>query len=169
LAASSVSLGSSISDVSQSVFTAADRNGDRQLSASEFTTFLNALIGNLSGRKTTGGLGSAATAIVKPAASPSTGYAEIPGFAFGKLINLSYVNDKYTPALRVFSRAIHAESLPPVSSSLASIVSYAQANGFPNAKAIGKDVIDFGDGHGEIDVITDVGGPHSTWWFHNQR
>jgi hypothetical protein len=168
LAASSVSLGSFIAGISQSVFTALDRNGDRRLSADEFTVFLNKLVGQPTGGNSTGDLGSAATAVVTFAAPTSTGYAAIPGFDFGKLTDLRHVNDKYTPAVRAFSQAISAGSLPPVSSSLPSIVSYAQANGFPDAKVVGRDTIDFGDGHGAIDVITTVGQPGANWWFHNQ-
>ena len=98
----------------------------------------------------------------------SADYAEIPGFDFGKLTDLTHINAKYPPAVRAFSMAIKAESLSPASSSLSSIVSYARGNGFPNAKVAGSDTIDFGDGAGPIDVITDVGGPGAHWWFHNQ-
>ena len=67
-----------------------------------------------------------------------------------------------------FSRAIAAGNLPSVSGSLPAIVAYAQANGFPDAKVVKDDSIDFGDGHGAIDVITSVGGPDANWWFNNQ-
>ncbi len=93
-------------------------------------------------------------------------FTPVPGFDFGKLQDLTHVNDKYTPAVRAFSQAIGG--LPPVSSSLPAIVDYAKSHGFPKAQVTGADTIDFGDGHGKIDVITDVGGPRSNWWFNNQ-
>ena len=34
-------------------------------------------------------------------------------------------------------------------------------SGYPNAKVTGKDSIDFGDGAGDIDVLTSEG----TWWW----
>lgn len=173
-------VGSLSPDVSRSLFKAVDRNGDRQISVGEFTAFLNRFIGELTGGHSTGGLGSAAPAIGKPVgttpmASPLAptgaaggGYAQIPGFDFGKLTDITHDTAKYTPAVRAFSRAIAAGNLPSVSSSLPAIVAYAQANGFPDAKVVKDDSIDFGDGHGAIDVITSVGGPDANWWFNNQ-
>jgi hypothetical protein len=159
------SVGGLSPDVAQSIFQAVDRNGDQQVSLSEFTAFLNRLAGELTGAQTTGDTSSAATTIAKAAATTSTGYAPIQGFDFAKITDVAHVNGKYTEALRAFSQALYAGNLPPVSSSLASIVSYAQANGFPEAKTIGKDVINFGDGYGDVDVIVDVGGTNASWAF----
>lgn len=56
-------VGSLSPGVSKSLFTAVDRNGDQQLSVGEFTAFLDRLVGELTGGHSTGGLGSAATAV----------------------------------------------------------------------------------------------------------
>ena len=172
VAVTHVSSGSLVPGLSQLLFSAADRNGDQKISSDEFAAFLSKFVGEVTGRNSTGDLGSAATAVVAaPLASSlasTADYTEIPGFDFGKLTDLTHVNAKYTPAVRAFSMAIKAASLPPASSSLSSIVSYARGNGFPNARVAGSDTIDFGDGAGPIDVITDVGGPGAHWWFNNQ-
>jgi hypothetical protein len=171
--------------VSNSLFTTVDRNGDGQLTAGEFTEFLNTLIGNLSGGHSTGGLGSAATAIAQPAGTapiatqlPSSpaqagaageAYANIPGFDFGKLSNPAYSSAKYTPAVRVFSAAIAAGNLQPGTESLGAIVAYAKAHGFDKAAVTGGDSIDFGDGAGAIDVVTNSkSGRDMGWWFNGQ-
>jgi hypothetical protein len=178
-------MGSLTPSVSKSLFTAVDRNGDQQLSVGEFTAFLDRLVGDLTGGHSTGGLGSAATAIGKsvgatPLASPPTspladtgaaegGYANIPGFDFTKLNNPAHVNEKYSPAVRVFSQAIAAGNLQPGTESLASIVTYAKAHGFDKAAVVGGDSIDFGDGAGAIDVVTNSKSGHDMgWWFNNQ-
>ena len=171
-------------DVSRSLFKAIDRNGDQQLSIDEFASFLNRLAGTLAGGQSTGGLGSAATAIAasaatappaRPAAPPAhaaaagDGYAPIPGFDLGKLMNSTHENPKYSPAVRVFSQAICAGNLQPGAAGLQSIVAYAQARGFGDAKVVGDDRIDFGDGVGPVDVITSAqSGVNMGWWFNNQ-
>ena len=47
------------------------------------------------------------------------------------------------------------------STGLQQIVDYVKQNGYPNATVTGKDSIDFGDGYGDIDVLTSEG----TWWW----
>lgn len=95
-----------------------------------------------------------------PAAAPTL--APIQGFDTTKLQNPGYVDDKYTAALRDFSGYLGSGG--QVSrNNLGGAVSYAQANGFPNAKVVGDDKIDFGDGRGPIDVITSGG----QIWFAN--
>ena len=181
-------VGSLSPDVSRSVFTAIDRNGDQQLSVGEFTAFLDRRVGGLTGGHPTGGLGSAATAIgtsadttpqatllatsqappQAQAAAEEGGYAQIPGFDFGKLADSTHTSAKYTPAVRVFSQAIAAGNLQPGAEGLARVVEYAKAHGFANASAEG-DSIDFGDGHGPIDAIRNFkSGREMGWWFNNQ-
>jgi hypothetical protein len=48
---------------SRSPVKAVDRSGDQQPSLGEFTSVLNRLVGELTGGHSTGGLGSAATAV----------------------------------------------------------------------------------------------------------
>ncbi len=113
------------------------------------------------------------TAPTGPTTTPPSGppgtYANIPGFDLGKLQDPTHQNSKYTPAVRAFSQAIGSGNLPPTSASLPAVVAYAQSHGFPNAKVTGSDSIDYGDGWGPIDVITDVGGPGAGWWFANNE
>ena len=94
-------------------------------------------------------------------------FAPVPGFDTAKLNNLAHVNDKYSPAVRVFSRGLAALGLDAVTSrgNLTPMVDYAKLNGFPEAKTVSDDQIDFGDGKGPIDCITASG----TWWFQNQK
>jgi len=75
------------------------------------------------------------------------------------------VNDKYTLAVRHFAAA--KEGKPPTTASLEAIAADARAGNFPNAKVTGDDTIDYGDGYGEIDVITSVGTAGAGWAFQN--
>ena len=51
------------------------------------------------------------------------------------------------------------------SDGLQQIVDAVKQNGYPNAKVTGKDSIDFGDGSGDIDVLTSDG----MWWWGPQN
>lgn len=83
-------------------------------------------------------------------------YADVPGFDTSKINDPTHVNDKYTPALRVFSQGLSA-GVPIQRGNLSSQVSWAQGHGFPNARQVGDDSIDYGDGHGPIDIIRSDG------------
>lgn len=89
-----------------------------------------------------------------PAATgPQAGsFGEVPGFDISKINDLTHVNDKYSPALRVFSQGV-AAGVPLTRGDLSAQVQWAKSHGFPNAKQVGDDSIDYGDGHGPIDVI----------------
>jgi hypothetical protein len=91
-------------------------------------------------------------------------HAPIQGFDFGKLSGTTPYEsaEKYSDAVRVFSRGLGA-GVPLGRNNLGPMVSFAQANGFPNARAVGDDKIDFGDGAGPIDVWTSADQP----WFQN--
>lgn len=166
---------SGLSEVVKRTMSEVDTNHDGQLSSSEFGTFLTRLLEGLSKAKPTNAssaAGSTTTALfssaIKAATSDTPGaYFNVPGFELSKLQNTEHVNTKYTPAVRVFSQAVAAGSLKSVTDSLADIVTYAQNNGFPDAKVHSADAIDFGDGYGPIDTIVDVGSPNAHWWFHN--
>jgi len=174
LAGTVSSLNAGVSEVSQSLFDALDKNGDQRISMDEFRNLLDVLIGDTGRPKKSGALGPGATAAKapEPAARPAAataadtapaGFAPIQGFDFGKLTNLSYQSPKYSPAVRAFSEALFALKPDAASSrdNLGSIVDYVKQRGFPNAAAVGDDKIDFGDGVGPIDVITSS----QQWWF----
>jgi hypothetical protein len=145
-----------------------DTNKDGALSKAEFGTFLTTLLDSLAQPATlptfpASSVASAPLVARTPAASST--YNPVQGFVLSKLEDPTHVTEKYSAAVRVFSRAIGG--LSPKTESLPAIAAFAQANGFPNAKVTGDDTIDFGDGYGSIDVITDVGGPNANWWFNN--
>lgn len=106
--------------------------------------------------------------VTPPPSSSADPFFDVPGFDPTKLRDLNYSSPKYSPAVRIFAQALGSMGLPPTSESLQRIVDYARSRGFPNARVTGNDTIDFGDGYGPIDVITDVGGPGAGWWFNNQ-
>jgi len=101
-----------------------------------------------------------APAAPAPAAAPT--YAQVQGFDAAKMADPNYSSAKYTPAAREFAAAqgagtaIGRNNLDPM-------VAHAQANGFPNARVVGDDKIDYGDGNGPIDVIQSNG----SVWFQN--
>ena len=82
------------------------------------------------------------------------------GFDYGKLNDPSHTTPKY-----VFARATQNVNLAwdrlSRSAGLQDIVDYVKQNGYPNATVTGKDSIDFGDGYGDIDVLTGEG----AWWW----
>lgn len=142
------------------LFTGADNNRDGHLSATEFQTFLEGLLKQINTRQTTG-LGSAASA-AKLGASRS--YQGMMGFDYVKLNTPSHTTPKY-----VFARATQDIELgwdrPSRSAGLQQIVDNVKQNGYPEARVIGDDTIDFGDGAGEIDVLTGDG----QWWWGPKR
>ena len=146
----------------QRTMAAADVDGNGQLSKDEFSSFFTTLLEGLAGKTSAG---SAVNANVTAADEPLV-FAPVPGFDTGKINDPLKNNEKYTPALRVFSRGLAALGLDAAVSrgNLQPLVDYAKQRGFPNAKTVSDDKIDFGDGRGGIDVIT-AGG---TWWFQNQ-
>lgn len=176
------SIGSNVQlqNLIQNTMTAADLDKNGQLSQDEFASFFTALLQGISAKTTAGttvssnttALTSSITAIKSTLNTPlsstdPSAYAPVPGFDLNKIRNLDHVNDKYTAAVRVFSRGLAALGLDAVSSrgNLQPMADFAKDNGFPDAKTVSDDQIDFGDGHGPIDVITVAG----TWWFQNQK
>lgn len=97
-----------------------------------------------------------------PVAQTPTTYGSVQGFDTGKINNPGHVNDKYTAALRAFAGGL-GSGVQIGRSNLQGMVDYAKRNGFPNAKAVGDDHIDYGDGKGPIDVIQSNG----SVWFQN--
>jgi hypothetical protein len=151
-----------IGQLVQRLITVADRNNDGQLSTSEFGSFLTSLISAPTTAATDLKGTGAATAHVAATAAP---FNEISGFVLSKIQDPTHVTQKYSAALRAFSQAI--AGLKPTPESLPAIVTFAKANGFPDAKITKSDSIDFGDGTGAVDVIVDVDGPNASWSFQN--
>ncbi len=90
-----------------------------------------------------------------PAAPPK--YGVVPGFDTAKFATPSTdPGSKYTKAAATYSLAIGA-GVAFDRGNLDPLVAFAKANGFANAKAVGDDKIDFGDGWGPIDVIRSDG------------
>ena len=148
-----------VSVLASAIFKRVDANSDGKLSGSEFQSFLQDLIGKVGDG--TPGLGSAASAIATGSltAQPRS-YQPMLGFDYVKLNDPSHTTPKY-----VFARATQDVPLAwdraSRSGGLQQIVDTVKQNGYPDAKVTGKDSIDFGDGNGDIDVLTSEG----TWWW----
>jgi hypothetical protein len=101
-----------------------------------------------------------------PPIGPSSGPSVAPGAHAGQKVTLlgfdsSKLEDpgsggaagsKYSPAAKTFYNGLK-QDVGLQRGGLGNMVLYAQGNGFPNAKAVGDDKIDFGDGNGPVDVI----------------
>ena len=149
----------SISVLASAIFKRVDANGDGKLDGTEFQSFLKNLIGDVG--NSTPGLGSEASALAPQTLSAEPrAYQPMMGFDYTKLNDPSHTTPKY-----VFARATQDVNLPwdraSRSAGLQQIVDTVKQNGYPNAKVTGKDSIDFGDGAGDIDVLTSDG----AWWW----
>ncbi len=78
------------------------------------------------------------------------------GFDPGKL-NSDYSNTKYSPAAKFTAQA--SQMMPIQRGNLQDFVGLAQSQGFKDAKLVGDDKVDFGDGNGPIDIIRADGQP----------
>jgi hypothetical protein len=148
-----------ISVLASAIFKRVDTNGDGKLNGSEFQTFLQSLVGQV--EDGTQGLGSEAAAVSPGSlAAPPRSYQPMLGFDYVKLNTPDHSTPKY-----VFARATQDVNLAwdraSRSAGLQQIVDTVKQNGYPNAKVTGKDSIDFGDGAGDIDVLTGDG----AWWW----
>ena len=150
-----------LSDLAAQLFKRVDTDSNGHLSADEFKSFLDSLI-NKVGSARTAGLGSAASAAKALAlgeASPRV-YQPMLGFDYVKLNTPAHTTPKY-----VFARATQdldfAFDRLSRSSGLQRVADYAKANGYPNTTVIGDDKMNFGDGMGDVDVLTGDG----QWWW----
>jgi hypothetical protein len=149
-----------ISVLANAIFKRVDTNGDGKLNVAEFQSFLENLIGKAG--SATNGLGTQASAGAAPqsAAADAHAYQPMMGFDYVKLNTMTHTTPKY-----VFARATQDVNLAwdraSRSAGLQQIVDNVKQNGYPDAKVTGKDSIDFGDGNGDIDVLTSEG----TWWW----
>lgn len=149
----------SISALAGTIFKRVDANGDGKLDGTEFQSFLQNLIGDLGSG--TQGLGSEASALApRTLSAEPRAYQPMMGFDYTKLNDPTHTTPKY-----VFARATQDVNLAwdraSRSAGLQQIVDAVKQNGYPNATVTGKDSIDFGDGNGDIDVLTSDG----MWWW----
>jgi hypothetical protein len=91
-------------------------------------------------------------------------YAPIQGFDFEKLSGAKPYDsaEKYSDSVRAFSQYLGGGG-KVARNDLGGLTEWLQANGFGNARAVGDDKVDFGDGRGPIDIITSSGDV----WFQN--
>lgn len=148
-----------VSALASTLFKRVDANSDGRLSGTEFQSFLEKLLGRV-GNPQTPGLGTAAAAASPRSAVAARGYQPMLGFDYVKLNTMTHTTPKY-----VFARATQEVDLAwdraSRSAGLQQIVDNVKQNGYANAKVTGDDTIDFGDGMGDIDVLT---GDGSWWW-----
>jgi hypothetical protein len=83
-------------------------------------------------------------------------YGNVPGFDTNKLKDTTHQNDKYIPSVRTLSQYVGSGG-QVTRGHLDGLAAYAKAHGFPNAHVVDDDEVDFGDGHGPIDVIRSDG------------
>jgi len=147
-----------IASLASQLFQRVDTDRDGKLNGTEFQSFLQNLLATLS-NPATAGLGPQSTATAQTTV-PANGYQGMLGFDFRKLNDLTHTTPKY-----VFARATQnvqtGYTRAERSSALNAIVADVKANGYPNATVTGDDTIDFGDGFGNIDVLTSDG----QWWW----
>ena len=146
-----------VSALAGAIFKRIDGNGDGKLNANEFQSFLETLLGKMGNTK---GLGSEAAAVKRVASEEPESYQPMLGFDYVKLNTMTHTTPKY-----VFARATQNVNLgwdrASRSAGLQQIVDEVKQNGYPDAKVTGDDSIDFGDGYGDIDVLTGDG----AWWW----
>lgn len=162
MAIASTPVDSSFASLAAQLFKSVDGNKDGKLSSDEFQSFLDGLL-NRVGRHQTHGLGTEATAGNPTAAGTTVGptvYQAMLGFDYGKLNNPAHTTPKY-----VFARATQDVPLsfdrPSRSAGLQQLADYVKTHGYPNVTVTGDDTMDFGDGNGDIDVLTSDG----QWWW----
>ena len=102
----------------------------------------------------------AATQQPKPIAAPTTSNTDnhpdkngIFGFETSKLADPNKSDAKYTPAAKTFSQAL-GSGLQVTRGNMDAVANNPVIKAaFPNAKAVGDDKVDFGDGNGPIDLL----------------
>ena len=105
--------------------------GNGGLSKDEFSSFFTTLLEGLAGKTSAGSAVNANVTADEPLV-----FAPVPGFDTAKINDPLKNNEKYTPALRVFSRGLAALGLDAVTSrgNLQPIVDYAKERGFPTRR-----------------------------------
>jgi hypothetical protein len=150
-----------LSNLAAQLFNRVDANNDGTLSKNEFQSFLESLLHKIDTGQTSG-LGSESAAVSPAGAggSASRVYQPMLGFDYTKLNDPGHTTPKY-----VFARATQdldfAWDRASRSAGLQNVADYAKAHGYPDTKVTGDDTMDFGDGNGDIDVLTGDG----QWWW----
>jgi hypothetical protein len=146
-----------LSGLAAQLFKSIDANSDGKLNKDEFQSFLQNLMGSMG---QAGGIGSASTAVASETPAAPRVYQPMIGFDYKKLNTPEHTTPKY-----VFARATQDIEMPwdraSRSANLQKVADYAKTHGYPNTTVIGDDTMDFGDGMGEIDVLTGDG----QWWW----
>jgi hypothetical protein len=162
----------SVNSVATQLLKRFDSNKDGQLSTDEFMSLLskltqvltpaNAGSSNGSNGSATGTQSVTATTLL-PAADPAPAktYHAMEGFDSTKLNNPLHTTPKYVFARATQDLGLPTGDRPAMSDALPRIVDHVKQNGYPNARVTSDDKIDFGDGYGDIDVLTSWG----TWWW----
>lgn len=157
----STSLDPKTAALAGNLFSRLDSNNDGRLDKGEFHSFLESLTRQI-GTSRSAGIGTAG-GTVAPTQMQASGpriYQPMLGFDYVKLNTPSHTTAKY-----VFARATQDVPLPwdraSRSAGLSAIVENVRQNGYPNARVTDRDKIDFGDGWGNIDVLTHDG----QWWW----
>ncbi len=166
MSTSAVSAQSSIQDLTLQIMNQFDTDKSGELSASEFSSVLSALLGNTSG--------TVPATMTVPPASPSGAApsglpkSEMSGFNYDKIADTSHQTSKYQ-----FARVAWNYDLSSVNSKesaqalLESMVPDLQAAGL-NVTAVDTDKIQVSDEYGTywVDVIRDYDGPnHAFQWL----
>lgn len=157
MAIASTSEAGSVSSLAQELFKRIDVNRDGHLTTNEFQKFLEGLIqaAGVAGQQT-----SKLLSVATATADDPRVYQPMLGFSYTKLNTQTHTTPKY-----VFARATQDLELgwdrASRSTGLDRIVDRVRENGYPDAKVTGDDTIDFGDGYGNIDVLTADG----QWWW----
>jgi hypothetical protein len=159
-----------ISSIASQLLKKFDSNSDGQLSNDEFFSLLNKITETLTPAATgaqngtaavSKGFSSVTASTLLPTAEAAKTYQMMEGFDFGKLNNPLHTTPKYVFARATQDLGLRSGDRDAMSQSLPQIVEAVKQQGYPDARVIGDDKIDFGDGYGEIDVLTSWG----TWWW----
>lgn len=154
-----------LSSLANQLFTRVDANKDGQLSADEFQSFLTGLLKKVDTASTTT---STTTTTTSDTTSDTTSseteapkvYQPMLGFDYTKLNTPTHTTPKY-----VFARATQDLTFPwdrdSRSAGLSKIAEYAKSHGYPDTTVVGDDKLNFGDGAGDVDVLTGDG----QWWW----
>jgi hypothetical protein len=152
--------GNVIAELANQLFQRVDNDHDGKLNSDEFQSFLTTLISQVTNRSTNG-LGTEASAGPRITSVPPNGYQAMVGFNFAKLNDLTHTTPKYVFARATQNIANMGYTRAARSTGLDAIVEDVRANGYPKATVTADDTIDFGDGFGNIDVLTSDG----QWWW----
>jgi hypothetical protein len=162
----------SVQSLAKTIMDNFDANKDGQFSADEFGDFLNAFVKNMTGSATASAAAAPAAsknATASPflaaleSAAPAKESESLPpcpiGWDGAKWTNSGHTTVKYV-AGRVMARFKPSDWVDP--GTREQILSAFRAAGL-TPTSVGKDRCDFGDGHGEIDIVQDATNGGRAW------